>query len=253
MTEEEGTSHDKTVTIRMTKTRLWQIITAILAILLVISILTGGFGLGNDNDSDSDAAPAGDSTPPSIQQPTQPQQPAPEPTVDVSEDDDAVKGDANAPVTIIEFSDYECPYCGRYYTNTYPSIVSDYVDTGKVKIVFRDFPLSFHPNAQKAAEAAECAGEQDTYLEMHDMLFENQDSLGVSALKGYAEDLGLDTEVFNSCLDNGDMRSEVQKDLRDGSAAGVSGTPSFFINGKKIVGAQPYSVFKAEIEAALAA
>ncbi len=172
--------------------------------------------------------------------------------VDVSEDNDAVKGDPDAPVTIIEFSDYECPFCGKHYKETYKQIESNYIETGKVKYVMRDFPLTrIHPDAQKASEAAECAGEQDKYWEMHDKLFENQESLSVSNLKQYASQIGLDTTQFNECLDSGKYEQEVKDDLADGQAAGVSGTPAFFINGKMLSGAQPYSAFEAEIESAL--
>ncbi len=173
--------------------------------------------------------------------------------VEVSLDDDAVKGSADAPVTIVEFSDFECPFCGKYVRETYSKIVSEYIDTGKVKYVFRDFPLDFHLNAQKASEAAECAGEQGKYWEMHDVLFENQDALDVETLKMYAVSLGLDTEEFNTCLDSGAMADEVKADMADGQKYGVSGTPAFFINGKMISGAQPFEVFKAEIDAALVA
>lgn len=171
---------------------------------------------------------------------------------EVSVDDDDVKGDENAPVTIIEFSDFECPFCGRYIEQTYPQIVESYIETGQVKYVFRDFPLSFHQNAQKAAEAAECAGEQGMYWEMHDELFANQEALDIDSLKGYAEDLGLDTEEFNECLESGEMYDEVQADMADGSRYGVQGTPAFFVNGQLLSGAQPYSAFEAAIEAALA-
>ena len=173
-------------------------------------------------------------------------------TTEVSVDDDDVKGDANAPVTIIEFSDFECPFCGRYIEQTYPEIVENYIETGQVKYVFRDFPLSFHQNAQKAAEAAECAGEQGMYWEMHDVLFANQETLDVDSLKGYAEELDLDTEEFDECLDSGEMYDEVQADMADGSRYGVQGTPAFFVNGQLLSGAQPYSAFEAAIEAALA-
>ena len=172
--------------------------------------------------------------------------------VAVSLDDDAVKGAEDAPVTIIEFSDFECPFCGRYIKETYPQIVKDYVNTGKVKYVFRDFPLEFHTEAQKAAEAAECAGQQDKYWEMHDQLFANQDKLDLESLKGYAKKLGLDTEKFNTCLTSGVMAPEVKKDLAAGQEYGVSGTPAFFINGKLLSGALPYATFKQEIDAALA-
>lgn len=175
------------------------------------------------------------------------------PTADVSADDDAVLGDPNAPVTIIEFSDYQCPFCQRFWSESLPLIKKNYIETGKAKLVYRDFPLGFHQYAQKAAEAAECAGDQGKYWEMHDTLFANINSLTINDLKGYAADLGLNTADFNKCLDTGKYTSEVQADLADGSAAGVSGTPSFFINGVQIVGAQPYSAFQQAIEAALAA
>ncbi|MFH1276388.1 MAG: thioredoxin domain-containing protein [Candidatus Woesearchaeota archaeon] len=166
-------------------------------------------------------------------------------------DDDAVEGNPNAPVTIVEFSDYECPFCGRFYSQTYGQLKAKYIDTGKVKLVFRDFPLSFHAQAQKAAEAAECAGEQDKYYEMHDLLFEKGVSGGVNAFKSYAAELGLDTTAFNTCLDSGQMASEIRKDFSDGSRAGVKGTPAFFINGKLLSGAQPIQAFEQLIEAEL--
>ena len=176
---------------------------------------------------------------------------APGAKVDVSADDDAVKGDANAPVTIIEFSDFECPFCARWYSQTLSQIEEKYIKTGKVKLVFRDFPLSFHANAQKASEAAECAKDQGKFWEMHDKLFESGVVGGVPTFKGYAKGLGLDSAKFDACLDSGEKASEVQKDMADGSAAGVSGTPGFFINGVKVVGAQPFQVFEQLIEAEL--
>jgi len=168
-------------------------------------------------------------------------------------DDDEVWGKDNAPVTIIEWSDYECPYCEAFYTQTEGQIMKNYVETGKVKFVYRDFPLSFHPQAQKAAEAAECAGEQGKYKEMHDLLFEKGVASGVTGFKQYAKDLSLDTTKFNTCLDTGAMAAEVAKDMADGQAAGIQGTPGFLINGKLVSGAQPYQVFQQAIEAALKA
>ncbi len=181
--------------------------------------------------------------------PSQPpgQQPSGE-NVNVSIDDDPVKGSENALVTIIEFSEYQCPFCKRFFEQTLPQIEENYIETGKVRYVFRDFPLSFHQYAQKAAEASECADEQGKFWEYHDKLFENQDALDINSLKQYAKDLGLDTAKFSSCLDSGKMASEVEKDFTDGSEYGVGGTPGFFINGIKVVGAQPYSVFEEIIE-----
>jgi len=122
------------------------------------------------------------------------QVPAPEPQeVVVSMNDDPVKGDLNAPVTIIEFSDFQCPYCGRFFKSTLTEIERDYIKTGKVRYVFRDFPLDFHKQAPKASEAANCAGEQGKYWEMHDKLFENQNALMVDKLRQYAAEVGLES------------------------------------------------------------
>ena len=175
----------------------------------------------------------------------------PEPKVEASADDDPVKGDKNAPITMIEFSDFECPFCGRWFQQTYPAIDEKYVKTGKVKLVYRDFPLNFHTQAQKAAEASECADEQGKFWPMHDKLFNEGVQGGVEGFKKYAKDLGLDTGKFNKCLDSGQMAPEVRKDLADGGRYGVSGTPGFFINGVKVVGAQPFQVFEQVIEAEL--
>ncbi len=188
---------------------------------------------------------------PSAAAPSPSAAPTPAAKVDVSVDDDPVKGDPDAPITIIEFSDFECPFCGRFYSQTMGQLEEKYIKTGKAKIVFRDFPLSFHPKAQKASEASECADDQGKFWEMHDMIFENQNSISVSDLKGYAGQLGLDQSKFDSCLDSGEHEAEVQADFRDGSAAGVSGTPSFFVNGIKLVGAQPFQAFEQIIEAEL--
>jgi len=167
-------------------------------------------------------------------------------------DDDAVLGKKDASVTIVEFSDYECPFCVRFHTETWPQLKKNYIDTGKVKFVYRDFPLGFHQNAQKAAEAAECAGAQGKFWEMHDLLFTKGVAGGINGFKQYAQTLSLDTAKFNKCLDSGEKASEVQKDEADGAAAGIQGTPGFFVNGVPVSGAQPYSVFQKIIDAALA-
>lgn len=182
-------------------------------------------------------------------QPQQPSQQQQQPSeIEVSVDDDPVNGVENAPVTIIEFSDFECPFCARFVEQTLPQIKENYIKAGKVKLVFRDFPLPFHQNAKKAHEAAECADEQGKYWEYHDLLFKNYQSLIVENLKKYAQEMKLDVAKFNECLDSGRMGAEVEKDLRDGANYGVSGTPTFFINGIELVGAQPYSAFAEIIE-----
>jgi protein-disulfide isomerase len=173
--------------------------------------------------------------------------PAPE-RVEVGVDDDSVLGKADAPVTMIEFSDYECPFCERFFVQTLPQIEKEYIDTGKVKFVYRDYPLSFHPNATPAALAAECAGEQGRYWEYHNTLFEHQNAMDNSSLKKYAADIGLDTASFNQCLDSGAMAQEVQKDFQEGATLGVRGTPTFFINGLRLVGALPFQSFKQVID-----
>ncbi len=161
------------------------------------------------------------------------------------------EGDEDAPVTVVVFDDFQCPFCGKFFRETLPKLRSDYIDTGKVKFVFKHFPLSFHQYAEKAAEAAKCAEEQGKFWEMHDKLYENQDALDVDSLKSYAADLGLDTEQFNDCLDSGKYADDVQSDFNEGVDLGVSGTPTFFINGEKLVGAQPYSVFQQVINSKL--
>lgn len=171
----------------------------------------------------------------------------------VLEDDDSVLGEKKAKVTIVEFSDYECPFCGRFHQQTLPQIRENYIKTGKVKLIYRDFPLGFHAQAQKAAEAAECAGEENKYYEMHDKLFTDGVQGGPESFKKFAADIGLNTAKFNDCLDSGKMAAETQKDQSDGAQYGVTGTPGFFINGQLVSGAQPYQVFQQAIEQALAA
>jgi len=177
--------------------------------------------------------------------------------VNVDLGDSPFKGKDNAPVTIVEFSDFQCPFCGKFFTETYPSIIKDYVDTGKVKFVYKDFPLSnLHPEAQKAAEAARCVEEQKGavgFFKMHDKLYANQETLSVENYKKWAKEIGVDQGKFDTCLDSGKYADAVKADLAYGQQLGVSGTPSFFINGKMLTGAQPYSVFKQAIDAELAA
>ena len=166
----------------------------------------------------------------------------------VSEDDDAFIGDKNAPVIIVSFEDYQCPFCKRAFDQTFPLLKKEYIDTGKVKYVYRDFPLSFHPFAQKAAEAAECARDQGKYWEYHNLIFINQDQLSDSVFGLWASQLNLNINEFNDCFNSEKYTQEVQKDFNDGQSYGVSGTPTFFINGKRLVGAQPYSAFKTLID-----
>ncbi len=167
---------------------------------------------------------------------------------DVSLDDDPRLGSDDAKVKIVLFSEFDCPYSNRAVP-VIKQIESAYGDN--VVLAFRDFPLGFHATAQKAAEAGECADEQGMFWAYHDMLFETQGAHEVSDLKSYAIELGLDSAKFDECLDSGIMAEEVKADMAAGTAAGVSGTPTFIVNGEKVVGAQPFEVFKEKIDAAL--
>lgn len=159
------------------------------------------------------------------------------------------RGPDNAKVTIVEFSDFECPFCSKA-EDSVNQVMEQYA--GKVKLVFRHFPLSFHPHAAKAAEAAMCAEEQGKFWEMHKVLFANQQKLGVEDLKAHATTLGLDAAKFNACLDGGSKKALVDADQKAGAEAGVNGTPAFFINGKLLSGALPFPEFKKVIDAELA-
>ena len=209
--------------------------------------------------------------------------PVVEEKVDVSVDDDPILGNPKAKITLIEFSDFQCLFCRRFWDEAFRQIKKEYIDTGKVRLVYRDYPLSFHPTAQASAEASECADEQGKFWEMHDKIFEEQAkqgtgtiTYGVTELKKWASQIGLDSAKFNQCLDSGKYKSEVKKDLADGSSYGVSGTPGFILikgneteidtglvadaqnknqyivpmpNGNYFIsGAQPFSVFKAIID-----
>src|SRR3989304_2938085 len=140
-------------------------------------------------------------------------------------------------VVVFEFSDFQCPFCRRFYTQTLSQIKEEYVSTGKIKFVYRDFPLSsIHPAAEKSAEASECAEEQGKFWEYHDKIFMEQDKLGqgtieygIEELKKWASEIGLDENKFNQCLDSGKYESEVEKDFNDGVSYGVGGTPTFYV------------------------
>jgi protein-disulfide isomerase len=173
------------------------------------------------------------------------------------------KGRATARVVIIEFSDYQCPFCGRYFKDTLPQLRTDYVETGKVKYVFRDLPLPFHKQAFKAAEAAHCAGEEGKFWEMHDLLYQNQTALAPEQLVEHAKGLGLKEAAFQQCLDSGKFSEEIKRDIADAGAVGISGTPTFLVGivqpadgrvkvMKKLVGAKPYAEFKAAVDGLLA-
>ena len=171
-------------------------------------------------------------------------------------DDDPQLGNADAKVTIIEFGDYQCPLCRAFWRDTLPRIEKEYVDTGRVRIVFRDFPIQdVHPEATVTAMAAEGAEDQGKYWEFHDKVFREQDRRGRDIIRYSARDvrrwateIGLETAAFNECLDSERHKAEVQKDYQDGADIGMNGTPVFFINGRALVGAHPFATFQKIIE-----
>jgi len=185
-------------------------------------------------------------------------------TTKISVDNDPIIGNPDAPITIIEFSDFQCPFCARFYSQTLPLIYQEYIEPGKVKLVFRDYPIqSIHPNAVPAAVASECANEQGKFKEMHDMLFEKQNewssqenTVALSLFSQYATKIQLEQEVFDSCLTSGKYIEEIKKDLDDGRDYGVTGTPGFFVGNDQIgyvelKGAQPFDSFKKIIDSQL--
>jgi protein-disulfide isomerase len=172
--------------------------------------------------------------------------------------DRPVKGESTAKLTLVEFLDYQCPYCGQFSRETLPQIEKDYIETGKVRYVVVNLPLdAMHKSAFKAAEAAACAGEQGKFWEMQERLFNNQQIL--DQWKEHAEAIGLDVNKFDACLDTARQAADVRNDIAEARGAGVNGTPAFFLGYTdpasnsiktvaKLVGSQPYAAFKAAID-----
>lgn len=173
---------------------------------------------------------------------------------------DPFVGKVDASLVLVEFSDYECPFCGRFYRDTLPKIKKNYIEKGKLKYVFKDFPLSFHKKAFKAAEAAHCAGEENKFWEMHDLLFVNQHRMAIDDLVGYAKNLGLNSKKFRKCLDDDRYAEGIKRDIAIGASNRIDGTPAFIlgrenkngeVTGTMIKGALPYDAFKNAIESLL--
>jgi protein-disulfide isomerase len=169
-------------------------------------------------------------------------------------------GKADAPVTLVEFTDLECPYCRAFHVGTFERLKRDYIDTGKVRFVTRDFPLDFHPNARAAALAVRCAGEQGRFWEMRHSVTVNANALNRELYDRLAKEMSLDGSRFTACIDADRYRADIERDMDEAAQAGVSGTPTFVVGltrpgtaveGPKIVGAQPYPVFEAQIKALL--
>lgn len=226
---------------------------ALPAAIMAAALIIGGAIIFKGKDSAAGnvpqkAAAVAAGSAPAAPQPQAPPPPAPDQKVDVSVDDDPFLGPKDAPVTIVAFEDFQCPFCGRLNTDVVPQLIEKYVKTGKLRYVYRDYPLPFHQYAQKSHEAAECADEQGKFWDMHKKLYANQSALDVPSLKKYAGETGLNQSKFDQCLDSGKYKNEVQKDYQDGSKIGVSGTPTLYINGRPIVGAQPLASFTAVID-----
>lgn len=164
--------------------------------------------------------------------------------------DDPTRGPVDAPILLVEFSDFQCPFCQRA-TGTLAELVDRYED--QIQLVYKDYPLAVHPEAFKAAEAGNCAHEQGMFWELHDKMFVSQDALDVPSLNSYASELGLDATAFSTCLDEGRYTQRVQRDLQLGQLYGVSSTPTVFINGRPIMGAAPIETFEQIIREELAA
>ena len=228
------------------KSALYGVIIVGLVILILLSIFTKGFGIGSTGGAGNGAATPVSGTADQIK---------------ALMDDDMRIGSDTAPVVMVEFSDFQCPFCRKFWADSFQEIKKDYIDTGKVQLVYRDFPLSFHPSAMIAAQADECADDQGKGWEMLDKMNSEQAKLGPGTvqftaddLKRWASEIGLDSSRFDSCLDSGNYSSEVQDDFSDGSSAGVRGTPSFILakrDGSVAVplsGALPYSTFKSNLD-----
>jgi protein-disulfide isomerase len=230
---------EKEINIKLKKSDLWKIGTAIFAVLFLISIF-GGFNGSSDNKKDVAPTPNNGVTE----------------TVKVQiNDDDPVLGDKNADISIVEFSDFECPFCARAASGALADFKnSDYFKDGDVNLIYKQFPLtSIHQNAQKAAEASECANKQGKFWEYHDTLFANQRALDINSLKAYASNLNLNMDDFNSCLDSDEFAASVANDVKQGMSAGARGTPYFVIvnndngNSQVVSGAVPWANFEAAI------
>lgn len=256
---EDSTDTPEENTVTFKRSHLY---TVLLPLAFVAGLTFGYIFWGRDASSQANQ-PAVAANPGTLQEQAQPQPgepaappPGAEPTpefrrFEIPEDDDPVLGPDDAPITIIEFSDYECSYCRKWHIEVLPQLQAEYGD--QIRLVYRDFPLtSIHANASPAAVAANCAGEQDMYWPYNEMLFTTGLSLGRSTYENYAEELGLDMDTFKECMESGRYVDEVEADYQFAATLGIRSTPTFFVNGIPVVGAQPFEVFKNLIDKELA-
>ena len=257
-------SDEPTVNSTIKKSNSGMLVKGLVAAIVVAAFL-GGYSLGVNDDSISNDDLAEmileiQNEPPVQAQ--QAQRTQPNAPIFVSIDDDPMKGDPGAPLTIVEFSDFQCPFCNRFYQETMPLLEQNYINTGKVNLVYRDMPLGIHANAVPAHIAAECAHDQNAFWEYHDILFERMNQWNKLnpadlelQLKAYAEELELDSS-FDTCIKSSSAAQEVQKDYSQAAGYGATGTPTFFVGNDdegyvKLSGAQPYSAFQSVIDSKL--
>jgi protein-disulfide isomerase len=170
-------------------------------------------------------------------------------------------GSKDAPITIVEYTDYQCPFCQRFHLSAYPEIKKQYIDTGKVRFYSKDLPLDFHPNALRAAQAARCAGEQGKFWEIRDTMGANPDKLDMGHIMSFAADLKLDTQKFQDCVNSDKYKEKVQADVAEAMRVGANGTPAFVVgkstgngvDGELVVGAMPFAMFDEKIKQAQSA
>jgi protein-disulfide isomerase len=248
--ESQPTTGEMTITLRR-----WQLYVFVMPLIFIIGLGLGFLGRGwvqPLSETSTVAASSSDSA--SVGAQSDPQTPAETQQVvryEIPVDDDPSLGSESAPITIVEFSDYECPYCRQWHSEVYTQLLDTYGD--QIRFVYRDFPLeSIHANAIPAAHAANCAFEQGNFWDYHDKLFSMELGLSPDAYQEYASQLGLDEEQFQECIDSGRYREEVQSDFEFAANLGVRSTPTFFINGIAVVGAQPFEIFQQVIERELA-
>lgn len=228
-------------TITMSKTTLWQIGAGALAVLFLISLATGGFGLTSDGQAterQADPAAGGSGSPDSGSG-----------SVDISLEGANTMGDADADVVLVEYSSATCPFCGRHHEQTLPSIKENFVDNNQILWVYKHFVRN--DVDIQAANAAECAGDQGQFFEYLDLVFENQESISPANLESWAQELDLDMDQWRTCQEDEEHRTKVLADTQEGQSNGVRGTPGFLLNGELISGAQPYSTFEGAIQSQL--
>lgn len=232
-----GRSADDTITV--SKVMIWQVATAAFAVLFLISLATGGFGLNFDGQATNQAAPTGNTGQPS----------GGSGAVDVSLDGANTLGNENADVVLVEYSSMTCPFCGRHHEQTYPRLRENFVDNDQILMVYKHFVRNDVDIL--AANAAECAGDQGQFFEYVDIVFANQQQINPNNLESWAQELNLDMDEWRSCQQNEEYRSKVLADTQEGQSNGIRGTPGFLLNGELISGAQPYNTFASAIESEL--